>query len=198
MLNEQVISLMVKITNDNTISSADDAEKLGFNVMSGLREKSMLTLSNEDLYKLLKLNLSLMSNMTDYECAQYIKKKRTDEDNLGRNLYEISGNLSLTSFEEYIGYYDKALGNLLTNKSSAKQLSKDELIEVRNEFQHLMRELVTKNKFVSDFYAKGLSFAESKNSDVCRIGKELLNVVVSGEPEKAKRRASAYINGQLN
>ena len=198
MYNEQMINLFEKMTNENSVTSIADAEKMGFVVMVGLREKSLQTLSNDDLYKLLKLNHDAMSKMTDYECAQYIKKKRTDEDSLGRSLYEILGNLSISSFKEYLGYYDKAFANLFSNKTNAIKLNDNELLQVKTEFLILMRELVTKDKFVSDFLSSNKSFAVSSNSDVCRFGKELLNVMVSGDAENAKKRVSAFINGQLN
>ena len=197
MYNEQIKNMLQKMINENSVSSIADAEKIGFVVMVGLREKALLTLSNDDLYKLLKLNHDAMSKMTDYECAQYIKKKRTDEDSLGRSLYEILGNLSISSFREYLRYYDKAFANLFSNKTNAIKLNENELLQVKTEFKNLMRELLERNKFVSEFTSTNKSFAESSNSDVCRFGKELLNVMVSGDAENAKKRVSAFINGQL-
>jgi hypothetical protein len=197
MYNEQIVSLLTKIASENSVTSNVDAEKIGFNVMSGLRDKSLLTLSNNELYELLKLNVNIVTKMTDYECAQYVKKRRTDEGGLGRGIYEISGQLNIATFKKYIGYYDKAIQNLVSNKSSSEKLSEGEVQIVKSDFRELMAELTSKNVFVKEFFASGKSFADSSDSDVCRVSKELLKVVVSGDVEKAKKRTSAYINGQL-
>ena len=197
MYRNQVITLMTNIAKDKSVLSVADAEKMGFNEMTALRDKSLLTLTSDDLLKLLMLNLEIMSVMTDYECAQYIKKKRTDEDGLGRSLYEISGNLNIKTFKNYVGYYEKAVDNLFSNKGNISRISETELIQVKTEFEIRISELLARDKFIREHFTTGKSFAESTNSDICRIGNELLRVVVSGNVEEAKKRASAYINGQL-
>ncbi len=197
MYDEQIIGLLTKIAAENPTTSSVDAEAMGFNIMSGLREKSLLTLSNNDLYDLLNLNVSIISKMTDYECAQYVKKRRTDEGGLGRGLYEISGQLSIITFKKYIGYYDKALQNLLSNKSNSEKLNEYEIEIVKSDFKERMSAMASKNTFVKDFFTSGKTFANSADSEVCRVSKELLKVVVDGDVVKARKRASAYVNGQL-
>lgn len=197
MYNEQIVSLLTKVVSDNAVNNNADVEAMGFNIMSNLRDKSLLTLSNNEMYDLLNLNVNIVSKMTDYECAQYVKKRRTDEGGLGRSLYEISGQLSITSFKKYIGFYDKAFQNMLSNKSSSEKLNEREVEIVKADFRELMAEMTSKNVFVKDFFMSGKSFAESADSDVCRVSKELLKVVVGGDVEKAKKRTSAYVNGQL-
>ncbi len=198
MYNEQMVSLLMKLSAENSVKNTAEAEKLGFNVMAVLRERALLTLSNDDLYDLMILNISIMNRMTDFECAQYVKKKRTDDENKGRNIYEISGQLSIRDFKKYIGLYDKALSNLFSNKMDSVKLKEDEIIKVKAEFQKLRGDLLAENEFVREFFSSGRSFAESSNSDVCRVSKELYKVIVSGDKVRAKRRASAFINGQLN
>ncbi len=197
MYNEQVIGLLAKLSSENSSNNAQDSEKYGFNLMSGIREKSLLTLSTSDAYELLNLNIQLMSVMTDFECAQYVKKKRTDEGGLGRSVYELSGQLNFGAFKKYINFYDKAFQNLLSNKNYSSTLTPEELAIVKSEFREGMADMISKKPFVKEFFASGKSFSESSDADVCRVSKELLNVVVAGDKERAKKKASAYLTGQL-
>ncbi len=197
MYSKQILSTLTKIAAENAVSTSSDAELLGFNVMTVLREKSILTLSNNDLYDLMNLNIALLAKMSDYECAQYVKKKRTDEGGLGRGIHELTGQLSISDFKKYIGYYDKAFQNLFIGKSDSERLSDSDAEIVSGEFQSLKRDLLTKDEFVRSFFASGKSFSASPDSDVCRVSKELIKLVVTGDREKAKKRASAFVNGQL-
>ncbi len=198
MYNEQMVGLLMKLSAENSVKNNAEAERLGFNIMTVLRERALLTLSNDDLYDLMILNISIMNKMTDFECAQYVKKKRTDDGNKGRNIYEISGQLSILEFKKYIGLYDKALSNLFSNKVESVKLKEDEITTIKAEFQKLRDELLAGNEFVREFFSSGRSFAESSDSDVCRVSKELYKVIVSGDKVRARRRVSAFINGQLN
>jgi len=197
MYNKQIIELFIKIAAENSVTNSVEAETMGFNMMNSLREKSLLTLSNNDLYDLLNLNVNIISKMTNYECAQYVKKRRTDEGGLGRGIYEISGQLNIVNFKKYLGYYDKSIQNILSNKSYSEKLNEREIEIVMSDFQERLSDMASKNIYVKDFFMSGKTFANSADSEVCSVSKELFKVVVGGDIEKAKKRASAYLNGQL-
>ena len=197
MYNKEINRFFIQLALDNPLMSSSEAEILSFEIMTQLKDKSLLRLSNEDLYELLNLNIIIISKMTDHECSQYIQKKRTDEANLGRGLYEISGQLDLISFKKYIGLYDKALEKLISNKSDAGRLSENELADIKLEMKDLMADLVIRNEVVKNYFMSGKSFSDSPDSVVCTVGKELYSLFVSGDVEKAKKRTLAFVRGKL-
>jgi len=193
MLNKDVVGLIHDLIIESKVTTQSDAEKVGFEVMTILRDRSLKTLSNEDIYSLMVLNHSLLSKMSDYECSQYIKKKRTDEDNLGRNIFHIAGQLDIASFKKYFGYYNKAIFNMLSQVNASERLDDDQLNFVRNEF----RKAVSENRIIGEFFSSGKSFATGSINEVCNVGKEIIGLLISGDPETAKMKTSAYLHGQL-
>jgi hypothetical protein len=198
MYDDRVIKLTISMINEESIHDTAGAEKLGFTMMGLIREKAVTTLSSQEMIDLINLNLKLISKMTAFECAQYIKKKRVDENRLGRGIYEIAGELTFIEFKRFVNLYDAAFENFFLDQKKSTQLPKNELDKVKSEFQGLMMKRVMQDEFLRNFFQSGKSFSESADSDVCRVGTEILKTVVSGEKKEIEKRVAAYVHGQLN
>lgn len=165
--------------------------------MVSIREKSILKLSRNDQFELMKLNVLIASKMTDYECAQYFRKKRTDENGNGRGIYEIAAELEIGKFREYVKSYEKAFSLFLSDKDESIELSQQELKEVDADFGELFASLNRNKPFIAEFFNSGKSFKTGNDRDVCRIGNSILSLLISGDINKARKRTTAYIGGKL-
>lgn len=193
MLNNDVVRLLHELILENNVTTPADAERVGFEIMSELRDRALQTLSNDDINNLMILNFNLLSKMSDYECSQYIKKLRTDDGNLGRNIFQIAGQMDIDSFRKYLGYYDKAIVNMLSQEDASERLNSSQLSIVRDQF---IKD-ISENKIIGVFFSSGKSFATGSNKDICTVGKEIIGLLISGDPESSKMKTSAFLHGQL-
>jgi hypothetical protein len=198
MYDDRVIKLTISMISEGSIHDIEGAEKLGYTVMGLIREKAVTALSSEEMIDLININLKLISKMTAFECAQYIKKKRVDGNRLGRGIYEIAGQLTFLEFKRFIELYDAAFENFFLDQKNSTKLPKNELNKVKSEFQVILIQRIMQDEFLRNFFQSGKSFSESADSDVCRVGTEILKTVVSGEKKEVEKRVVAYIHGQLN
>ena len=197
MLNNKMIANMLILAKEAKIDSDAEAKEWGFNLLLTIRNNSILKLSSKDQFELLMVNTLIIAKMSDYECAQYFRKKRTDENGKGRPIFEIAMNLEIGVFKKYIEGYEKAFMLLVNNRDESTKLSGDELGKIKFEFGQLFTALNKEKPFISEFFRSGKSFSTGVDSDVCKIGSSLLDLIVGGDRGMAQKRTSAYLNSQL-
>ena len=197
LLSKEMTALILKISKESKIESQSYLEQVGANIMTTTREKAVLRLSRQDLYRLVILNSKVASVMNDYECAQFYRKRRTDETGKGRSIYKIAANLDLKSFEEYLNLFTKAFLLFTSEVDESEKFTKSEIDSIKEEYAEKFSDLIEKKPFIADFFQSGKTFAKASDSEVCRIGKSLSELVVSGDKWSAQRRNAAFVQGLL-
>jgi len=198
LLNKDVMNELLKIVKERNITDSKKAFELGFESMAIVREASMKFLSNRDLYDLMKLNIELLSKMNNYECAQYVRKRNTEKEGVGRGVYEIAGNLGIQEFKKYFGLYEKAFKNMMQKKNESQAISDSELQAARSDYRRFFMDLLEENADFNNFIKSGKSFNDLGEAEVCRFGKSLMGLVVKGDAASASVRTQAYLSGKLN
>jgi len=189
--------LMQRFVEEKKITSASEAERVGFLLMNQIRERSVMTLSKADLHQLGTLNLKLIGSMTKFECAQFIRKQRTDEKQKGREIFSIAATLPFNDFKTYLDLHEKALDNLFSKRSEAQQLSEDELQSAKKSFAAKMQTAAQKSESIRSWLKSEKGFNTEDDTTTCVIGTELYKLIMSDDDGRGVIRSVAFLRGQL-
>jgi hypothetical protein len=191
-----VYPLMMKYIQDRNlkISDYEEARRLGVIFGRQILDRSVATLSANDMVALLRINYEATKIMTDYECSQYIRKMPTDEGGKGRSVYAIVSRLPGLALAELIAVQDRGLTNLINRKTDAMPISDSELRLVRE----MLIDSASKASLSNDALAKLIKGGKDATDlrGMCNAGLELLRLILH-EDQYRDLRVTAYVRGIL-
>lgn len=188
--------VILKFTEERKIKNEAEGEQIGFMLMSELRNRSVQILSSEEQIELLRISLEITQKMSPFECAQFIKKQRTDEKDKGRRITTILTDLNVNDLRSYTDLHVKALELLLTKKAKVKSVTNERRMEIRTSFIDLTKSYAKKDLNIKNIL-DGKSFENMSSVEVCETGRSIITMLLT-EDSMLDERIILYTQGLLS